>query len=332
MWSKLAISILKPAVKGLTRIESKLIKVSSKLSKRTAKTSTHNISEKFEPIMAPELKTIKQMKQFNKSAFGVKVFDVQDKEFGKFLTDGMTDFYNKTGGQFGVPKNIIVCDLPNPNGFMLYNSDKDILAISKKHIEKFREIATENGETLEQVLMKWGKTKFDGTATSMYEKGLFKELFHELGHKAHSTVCKNYGNLGLDWSKKEFQDVACKVSQYSKKSPEEFVAETFSLLVQGKPLPQDVMQLYEKCGGPIIKSAGGGSGGGYYNILTDFMKQSGYTEFSLADMNTMAKYSKEFPNITVEEAKALRNFDDAMSNMNIQNATKNTGRKIAIEA
>lgn len=34
---------------------------------------------------------------------------------------------------------------------------EDILAISKKHIEKLREIATENGETLEQVLIKWGK-------------------------------------------------------------------------------------------------------------------------------------------------------------------------------
>lgn len=287
MWSKLVISILKPAVKGLTKVESKLMKVSSKLSRRTTNAVTHNIGETFEPIMAPELKSIKQMKRFNKSAFGVKVFDVQDKEFGKFLTDGMTNFYNKTGGQFRVPKNVIVCDLPNANGFMMYEPTKDILAISKKHIEKFREIATENGETLEQVLIKWGKTKFDGTATSMYEKGLFKELFHEFGHKAHSTACKNYCNLGLDWSKKEFQDVAGKVSHYSKESPEEFVAEAFSLMVQGKPLPQDVMQLYERCGGPLIKSTNIVSAGGYQNVLTDFIQQSGYTEYNLADLLAM---------------------------------------------
>ena len=277
MWSKLAISILKPAVRGLTKVESKLIKVSSKLSGRTTKTA-HNVAGTFEPIMPPELKSLRQMKCFNKSAFGVKVFDVQDKEFGKFLTDGMTNFYNKTGGQFGVPKNVIVCDLPNANGFMMYEPTKDILAISRKHIEEFRKIATLNGETLEQVLKKWGQTKFDGTATSMYEKGFFKELFHEFGHKAHFSACKNYGNLGFDWTQKEFQDIAGKVSKYSKESPEEFVAETFSLLVQGKPLPQDVMQLYEKCGGPIIKSA---SNKGY---ITDFINQSGSTEISLPDL------------------------------------------------
>ena len=150
-------------------------------------------------------------------------------------------------------KNIIVCDLPNSKGYMMYEQTKDILAISKNHLDKFKEIATANGETLEQVLKKWGQTKCDGTATSMYEKGLFRELFHEFGHKAHSSVCKDYGNLGLNWSKSEFQDIASKVSKYSKASPEEFVAETFSLLVQGKSLPQDVMQLYVKCGGPIIK-------------------------------------------------------------------------------
>ena len=331
---KLAICMLKVTTKGLTRVNSKLIKVENKLTKlssvlsnRTSKTVNSNIAKSFDHIIAPELKSIKQMKQFNKSAFGIKVFDVQDVEFGKFLTDGMTNFYNKTGGQFRVPKNVIVCDLPNSNGYMMYEPTKDILAISKKHVEKFREIATGNGETLEQVLHKWGKKKFDGTATSMYEKGLYQELFHELGHKVHSTVCKNYCNLGLDWSKKEFQDIASKVSQYSKNNPEEFVAETFSMLVQGKTLPEDVLQLYKKCGGPIIKSTSGGSSGGHYNILTDFIQQSGYTVVSLADANICAKYSKEFPDITIEEAKVLQRVDSISKA--IQSSRIKT--KIAIE-
>lgn len=285
MWAKLAVNILKPTVQGLTKIENKLIKISSKLSQKTVKTACQ-AEKTFEPIMPPELSTLKEMKQFNKSVFGIKVFDIQDKEFGKFLTDGMTNFYNKTGGQFGIPKNIIICDLPNTNGFMIYESTKDILAISKKHLDKFREIAIKNGETLEQILKRWGQTRFDGTITSMYEKGPFQELFHEFGHKAHSSVCKNYGNLGIDWTQKEFQDIAGKVSKYAKKSPEEFVAETFSLLVQGKSLPQDVIQLYKKCDAPIINNAKCNSNFGFRTILTDFVEQNGSTEINFTDLLT----------------------------------------------
>lgn len=312
MANKISQVMLKPVVKALVHVENKLLNCQSKISK-TKMNALGNLDDKFEPIMPSELNSIKQMKRFNKSTFGIKVFDVQDKEFAKFLTDGMISFYNKTEGIFGIPKNIIVCDLPNPDGFMMYESTKDILAISKKHLEKFREIATDNGETLEQVLNRWGQTKFDGTATSMYDKGLFKELFHDFGHKAHSTVCKNYGKLGIDWTKEEFQEIASKVSKYSKTSPEEFVAETFSLLVQGKILPEDVMKLYRECDGPIVKSPGGGSGGGYYNILTDFINQSGCTVVSLKDMNTYSKYVSEFPDITIEEAKCLERIDDSLA-------------------
>lgn len=326
MVNKIFQVMLKPVAKALVRVENKLSICQSKLGK-TKMNALRNSDDIFGPIMPPELNSIKQMKRFNKSTFGIKVFDVQDKEFAKFLTDGMISFYNKTEGIFGIPKNIIVCDLPNTDGFMMYESTKDILAISKKHIEKFREIATYNGETLEQTLNRWGQTKFDGTATSMYDKGLFKELFHEFGHKAHSTVCKNYGKLGIDWTKEEFQEIASKVSKYSKTSPEEFVAETFSLLVQGKILPEDVMKLYRECDGPIVKSSAGGSGGGYYNILTDFIKQSGYIEVSLQDMNTYSKYVREFPDITIEEANCLKRIDDSL----FKTRRRISNSKIAIE-
>ena len=79
------------------------IAVSSRVSREAVKTS-RNVVNAEQSIMAPEFKSITQMRDFNKNVFGIKVFDVQDKEFGKFLTDGITKFYNKTGGQFGVPK------------------------------------------------------------------------------------------------------------------------------------------------------------------------------------------------------------------------------------
>ena len=315
--------ILQATTRSIPKVENKLLEVQTKLGRR-ALGNPSQITNEFKPIMPTELKTIKQMAKFNKTAFGVKVFDVPDKEFGKFLTEGLTGFYNRTGGQFKIAKNIIVCDLPNPKGFMMYEPTKDILAISKKHVEKFQEIARENGETLEQVLSRWGKRNFDGTATSIYKRGIHQELFHELGHKAHSTSCKNYNNLGLDWSQKEFQEIAAKVSQYSKESPEEFVAETFSLLVQGKKLPQDVLQLYEKCGGPIINSSGG-SGGGLRHIINDFMVQDGSTGVSFADLMSQ---TKKVPNVPTAQVKMLENGDIVLMN----NISSSTAGKIAIEA
>jgi len=194
-------------MKAVNRIETKSPRIGRALSRirpKVKKTSTQG----FSPILPSNLKTLKQMHKFNKQAFGVKVFDVKDKDFGQFLTNGMAYFHNTTGGQFKVPKNIIVCDLPNANGFMMYESSKDILAISKKHLDKFKEIARNNGETLEQTLKRWGKRKFDGTATSEYQKGLYQELFHEFGHKAHADICKSYGNINIDWSSPDIQNIA----------------------------------------------------------------------------------------------------------------------------
>lgn len=201
-----------------------------------------------------ELKTLKEMQKYNKKVHGVKCFDVQDEEFASFLTKGFDDFVYKTSGQYKIPKNIIVCDLPNPNGYMFYEKSKDVLAISKKHIENFREIAKSNGETLEQTLNRWGRNKFDGAYTSGYVKGSYQELFHELGHKAHAASYKNFGKIDSNWNLKATQETAAKVSKYATKSPEEFVAETFSFLTKGEKLPSDVMALYKKYGGPSVKN------------------------------------------------------------------------------
>ena len=103
MINKLTQKVLTNTVQKLTNVKNKLIKVKTNLNKKIAST-TQNVSDNFSPIMATNLKSIKQMQRFNKSAFGVKVFDIKDKEFGQFLTDGVTNFFNKTNGQFGIPK------------------------------------------------------------------------------------------------------------------------------------------------------------------------------------------------------------------------------------
>ena len=41
-------------------------------------------------------------------------------------------------------------------------------------------------------------------------------------------------------------------NEYGLSSPCEFVAETFSYLVQGRKIPEDVLKIYRKYGGPLV--------------------------------------------------------------------------------
>lgn len=97
----------------------------------------------------------------------------------------------------------------------------------------------------------------------------FHYLNHELGHLRHQECVNNYnlmkkieeyktmGQSVSDITKefvtdKQIQQTARKVSDYATESPLEFVAETFSQLMEGKTFPEDVMALYKKYGGPSI--------------------------------------------------------------------------------
>lgn len=270
------LNVIKPTVKNFSILKNSLNSLSTKCSYIFKPKGTGISGEIFQPIKAPELTSLRQIQKFNKDVFGVNVFDIQDIEYGKWLTEGLTEFYNKMSGNFKIHKNIILCDLPNPNGYMFCEYTKDILAISKKHVLRFKEIAIKNGETLEDTLKKWGEIPLDGTCTSQIKRGTYFELFHELGHKAHFSNCKKCGEISLDWSKQEIQTIAAKVSSNAKKSQQEFVADVFAIMiVQGHELPEDVIQLYLKCNGPRRTIE---------NLLSDaseYLNSLGHTETSL---------------------------------------------------
>ena len=64
--------------------------------------------------------------------------------------------------------------------------------------------------------------------------------------------------LSPDKRNKEFknnkasQETAGKVSNYSKTSIEEFIAETYAELISGQKLSDDIIALYKKYGGPEV--------------------------------------------------------------------------------
>ena len=67
--------ILQATTRSIPKVENKLLEVQTKLGRR-ALGNPSQITNEFKPIMPTELKTIKQMAKFNKTAFGVKVYGV----------------------------------------------------------------------------------------------------------------------------------------------------------------------------------------------------------------------------------------------------------------
>jgi len=99
----------------------------------------------------------------------------------------------------------------------------------------------------------------------------FSTLYHEVGHFEHQLAVgsKRYLEMGkphecienigkVSEATTEFlnnpqiQKTANSISKYAQESPLEFVAETYSELIHGQKLSDDVMALYRKYGGPII--------------------------------------------------------------------------------
>lgn len=99
----------------------------------------------------------------------------------------------------------------------------------------------------------------------------FSSLYHEVGHFEHQLVVgenrylqmgkpheciKNIGRVSettTDFlNNSQIQKTAASVSEYAKESPLEFVAETYSKLIHGEKLTDEVMALYQKYGGPVI--------------------------------------------------------------------------------
>ena len=94
--------------------------------------------------------------------------------------------------------------------------------------------------------------------TNMKEQadgGMYKTIFHELGHLEHEKQSKKifeafkFSSFGKNQAE---IDIARKVSDYAAESPVEFVAEVFSDLLNGKKYSKDIMDLYNKYGGPKI--------------------------------------------------------------------------------
>lgn len=107
-----------------------------------------------------------------------------------------------------------------------------------------------------------------GNKMTLPDGGIFWIINHEMGHKEHCDRIgpKKYIELNADFkncksreeAKAKFREIepnwetTLKVSDYAASRPVEFVAEVFACLQNGVKFDDDVMELYEKYGGPKI--------------------------------------------------------------------------------
>jgi|GEM_PF-4806717 len=131
---------------------------------------------------------------------------------------------------------------------------------------------TENWQECTEVVCKKGFKSFSEFLKRLPltpSKSKFCTIYHEMGHANHE-LSKNYDKMtnladakalgitdvslteeflkdtkSLEKIRKYFRD-------YATLSPQEFVADTFDMLVAGRKVPKDIMQLYKKYEGPLF--------------------------------------------------------------------------------
>ena len=266
----------------------------------------------FTPVPSTGFNTLEDIRQFNKERLGIKHFDIEDFETAEWITEGLRKVYNNTKGEIKFPKRgfkLADCKASDGvDGIMGYDRKKDLILINRNLISQAKETAHTNGESLRDFMFRFGRTKLDGTEA--YIKGSYHELYHELGHKLHSSGTRDYRKmsrltelkaLGIKddaivnefVSNAEIQQTAGKISTYAQSSPNEFVAETFSQLLQGQTLPEDVMKLYKKYNGPMLgcfKTRGPSLPPEIGQVINEFIKQ-GYTTINLSDYGGIKKFT-----------------------------------------
>jgi hypothetical protein len=93
---------------------------------------------------------------------------------------------------------------------------------------------------VDELQNRWGGTTYDGFEILLKEHPEeFKKLYPDL-----------YEHL----TNKEIKETSLKVSDYASTSIGEFVAEVYKMMISGREIPSDVMNLYKKYNGPLPNS------------------------------------------------------------------------------
>ena len=124
------------------------------------------------------------------------------------------------------------------------------LHLKNKKITSFKEFCAET-----EAAKKEGRKIHDARVDELKNRfrGTTYTGFAELLEKNPEKFQKLYPDLYEHLTNKEIQKTAGKVSAYAQTSIGEFIAETYAKMIQGDSIPEDVMKLYKKYNGPLLK-------------------------------------------------------------------------------
>ena len=122
--------------------------------------------------------------------------------------------------------------------------------IKNEKITSFKEFCAEN-----EAAKKEGRKIHDARVEELGNRfrGTTYTGFAELLKNNPEKFQKLYPDLYEHLTNKEIQKTAGKVSAYAQTSIGEFIADTYAKMIQGDSIPDDVMKLYKKYNGPLLK-------------------------------------------------------------------------------
>ena len=150
--------------------------------------------------------------------------------FHKSLDDGISTVYHEMGHLQDFAKNLKELDLKTWKIPTWKDAKEQTEA--KKAGKK-----VEDRIGVDELENRWGGTTYDGFEILLKEHPEeFKKLYPDL-----------YEHL----TNKEIKETSLKVSHYASTSIGEFVAEVYKMMISGREIPSDVMNLYKKYNGPL---------------------------------------------------------------------------------
>lgn len=217
------------------------------------------LTEKFKPAQ-----NIDEAKTFAKQTFNVEEFDVDDLEVANWINEGLLNVKEYSKGKSVMPKKVayvdkIRSDAGDRKGAASY--DKGLLKISKENWQDATELVRTKGFK--------NYSEFLKKHPIGISKSPFSTIYHEIGHANHelSKNCekmmpladaKALGITDVSITEEFLKDteslkkIKSALREYSMLSPAEFVADTFDMLVAGRKVSNDIMQLYKKYEGPTF--------------------------------------------------------------------------------
>lgn len=220
--------------------------------------------------------TIEEGLKFGRKNLGIKKyegFNDEDLDVLNWINEGLVNVNNMSEGSAVMPARISYIEWKALAGAGMTLKGRLIINKSVMNYIKEKAQADRRCVSFKEIMQERAEKIKENPEEEFEYTSAFSSIYHEAGHLQHHNnlgityiflllLCnqdKEYGRIyGREALKlkKIFDnslDTAGKVSEYAQRSPLEFIAECYSKMIDGIKLDDDVLHLYKKLGGAVLK-------------------------------------------------------------------------------